>query len=193
MASSLSYPPTLSTLKNHAHGWLRDLRDRVSFYAQPTIQPLVKSICCNEQREQTVVLRTIQILFEFHPQDQLWSEQVWSVNCGRAILGLVEIDSRLLRDTDPLLRFDADFFLEAMMVSLRAGKHLRISSRIISLPADPVNHPRAFRNLEIFEMRADGELIRDMGRRGTPERICPVCRCWLPLTGPGRCLDHLNT
>lgn len=111
-------------------------------------------------------------------------------------LGFFELDSRIYFDDARLFPVDKSLILDAMLLSLRLGSYLELSSSVFAEEPGLVNvHCRdgADRNIEIFEIRtlSNRVVVRELGRRWIEKRRCSGCSCWIPPTGPGLCLEHI--
>jgi hypothetical protein len=112
-----------------------------------------------------------------------------------AILGYVEVDSRMFFDRQPLVLLDRNLILEAMLISLQRGCFLELSSTIIPEEDGPKNYHLPLldrRNIEIFEIRTlERDLVMELGRRWIPKRQCEDCGGWIPPTGLPFCQKHI--
>lgn len=120
----------------------------------------------------------------------------WSTANDNITLGFFELDSRIYFDDARLFPVDKSLILDAMLLSLRLGSYLELSSSVFAEEPGLVNvHCRdgADRNIEIFEIRtlSNRVVVRELGRRWIEKRRCSGCSCWIPPTGPGLCLEHI--
>ncbi|EKM77881.1 hypothetical protein AGABI1DRAFT_129676 [Agaricus bisporus var. burnettii JB137-S8] len=132
------------------------------------------------------------VYLEYHLDRALNSfPAIWILRSSDiSILGRVEVDYRILHDTESPIRLTADFVLEMMEQSLHFEQPLRLSSRTITNSSDRGGAPTIS---EIFELRAfSGVLIMEVARRLVKVRNCATCGELLPPTEPHACMAHLS-
>ncbi|KXN82129.1 hypothetical protein AN958_03183 [Leucoagaricus sp. SymC.cos] len=195
-------------LRDFSASWIRNLRDtlqtlstlpRNSYaYPLPSNFPffdtsLQEKIHWIEVHGNTTRRYGFVVHFEYHlDTTNLWSPAVWIVrSSAMSILGRVEVDFRILSDTDSPVVIDEDFVLEMMLHSFLREQPMRFSSRVVP-NINPVIYPGVIGNIEIFELRTfDGVLVLERGRRMVANRICSMCDQLLPPSGPNVCISHL--